>query len=99
MTVRLTWSGTGCFIAVPTCSGRQRVETWQWSELWRLWCRDSDAEDSESQIRVGFVTYSNVLHFYNLKVRYLQLGFFLSVCLLELFVSELRECLLIVGVF
>lgn len=28
----------------------------------------SDAEDCESEIRVGFVTYSNVLHFYNLKV-------------------------------
>ena len=34
----------------------------------------SDPEDSESEIRVGFVTYSNVLHFYNLKVSLLGLG-------------------------
>lgn len=27
-----------------------------------------DAEDVESEIRVGFVTYSNALHFYNIKV-------------------------------
>jgi len=40
------------------------------------WVISSDAEDSESEIRVGFVTYSNVLHFYNLKVCFLY--YFLS---------------------
>lgn len=40
------------------------------------WVISSDAEDSESEIRVGFVTYSNFLHFYNLKVCFLL--YFLS---------------------
>jgi len=39
----------------------------------------SDPEDSESEIRVGFVTYSNVLHFYNLKVCKIC-GLFFSLC-------------------
>jgi hypothetical protein len=41
-----------------------------------------DAEDVESEIRVGFVTYSNTLHFYNIKVLIIvvyQLLFILSV--------------------